>query len=296
VDIGGFSVPGRFSRKDPRPEDAEEWRELNTRWFQYGTFLPLTRVHGEAPKREMWEMGGESHPAYQAILKFDRLRYRMLPYVYSLAGAVTQEAGTFLRPLVMDFPKDAASRRVADQFLFGPAFLVSPVTEYKARSRSVVLPLGASWYDFWTGARVEGGQAIEAPAPYDAMPVHVRAGSIVPFGPELQWTGEKPADPVTLFVYAGADGAFTLYEDDGLTYGYEKGAFSRIPVRWNDATGTLTIGKREGAFPGMLAQRTFEVVLVAKGKPVGFSFEPRADRSVRYDGAQVEIRSLSRSR
>jgi alpha-D-xyloside xylohydrolase len=290
VDIGGFAVPGRFSRKDPKPEDVEEWRELNARWFEYGTFLPLTRVHGEAPKREMWEMGGETHPAYQAILKFDRLRYRMLPYVYSLAGAVAHEAGTFLRPLVMDFPQDPASRRVADQFLFGPALLVSPVTDYKARRRPVLLPQGASWYDFWTGSPIAGGRTIDAAAPYDAMPVHVRAGSILPFGPELQWTGEKPADPVTIFVYAGADGAFTLYEDDGLTYGYEKGAFSRIPIRWDDATGTLRIGKREGSFPGMLAQRTFEVVKVGKTKPVGFSFEPKPDRTVRYEGTAVEVR------
>jgi alpha-D-xyloside xylohydrolase len=159
-----------------------------------------------------------------------------------------------------------------------------------------VLPLGASWYDFWTGRRIAGGQTVDAPAPYDAMPVHVRAGSIVSFGPELQWTGEKPWDPVTLYVYAGADGAFTLYEDDGLTYGYEKGTFARIPLRWNDAAGTLTIGKREGSFPGMLASCTFEVVLVAKGKPVGFSFEPKADRTVRYDGAElpVDLRSLAR--
>jgi alpha-D-xyloside xylohydrolase len=214
----------------------------------------------------------------------------MLPYVYSLAGGVTHESGTFLRPLVMDFPSDAAARRVADQYLFGPAFLVSPVTEHGARRRMVVLPLGASWYDFWTGGMIAGGQAIDAPAPYDAMPVHVRAGSIVPFGPELQWTGEKPADPVTLFVYAGADGTFTLYEDDGLTYGYEKGAFARIPLRWNDATATLTIGKRQGSFPGMLASRTFEVVVVGKAKPVGFSFEPKADRTVRYDGAELAVR------
>ncbi len=296
MDIGGFAVPARFSRPRPSPEDAEEWRELNTRWFQFGTFVPLLRVHGEAPKREMWEMGGESHPAYQAHLKFDRLRYRLLPYVYSLAGAVTQEAGSFLRPLVMDFRADPRARSIGDEYLFGPAFLVSPVTVYKARSRSVYLPAGAAWYDFWTGDAVSGGRAIDAAAPYDRMPLHVRAGSIVPFGPELQWTGEKPADPITLFVYAGADGAFTLYEDDGLTYGYEKGAFARIPIRWDDAKGTLTIGKREGAFPGMLAQRTFEVVLVAKGKPVGFSFEPKADRTVRYDGAavDVELRSLSR--
>jgi alpha-D-xyloside xylohydrolase len=289
VDIGGFSVPGRFSRKDPRPEDAEEWRELNARWFQYGTFLPLTRVHGEAPKREMWEMGGEQHPACQAILRFDRLRYRMLPYVYSLAGAVTHEAGSFLRPLVMDFPRDASSLRVKDQFLFGPALMVSPVTEHGARRRPVLLPAGTDWYDFWTGARAGGGRTVDAPAPLDAIPVHVRAGSIVPFGPEVQWTGEKPPDPVTLFVYAGADGAFTLYEDDGLTYGYEEGAFARIPVRWTDATGTLTIGRREGSFPGMLATRTFDVVLVAEGRPVGFSFEPKADRTVRYDGAEVKV-------
>jgi alpha-D-xyloside xylohydrolase len=220
----------------------------------------------------------------------------MLPYVYSLAGAVAHDSGTFLRPLVMDFPADPAVRRVADQYLFGPALLVSPVTQNEARRRSLVLPAGTSWYDFWTGAMVPGGQTIDAPAPYDRMPLHVRAGSIVPFGPELQWTGEKPADPVTLFVYAGADGAFTLYEDDGLTYDYEKGAFARIPLRWSDATGTLTIGKREGSFPGMLASRTFEVVRVAKDRPVGFSFAPNPDRTVRYDGAalEVELRSPSR--
>jgi alpha-D-xyloside xylohydrolase len=296
MDIGGFSVPARFSRPDPKPEDAEEWRELNTRWFEFGAFVPLLRVHGEAPKREMWEMGGESHPAYQAHLRFDRLRYRLLPYVYSLAGTVTHEAGTILRPLVMDFPADARARSIGDEYLFGPAFLVSPVTAYKARSRPVYLPAGASWYDFWTGASVAGGQTIEALAPYDRMPLHLRAGSIVPFGPELQWTGEKPADPITLFVYAGADGAFTLYEDDGLTYGYEKGVFSRIPIRWADATATLTIGKRQGVFPGMLAARTFDVVLVGKGKPVGFSFEPKADRTVRYEGAALEVRLSSRSR
>jgi alpha-D-xyloside xylohydrolase len=244
----------------------------------------------------MWEMGGESHPAYQAHLKFDRLRYRLLPYVYSLAGAVTHEAGTILRPLVMDFPADARARAIADQYLFGPAFLVSPVTTYEARSRPVYLPGGASWYDFWTGAAVPGGQAIDAPAPYDRMPLHVRAGSIVPLGPELQWTGQKPADPLTLLVYAGASGAFTLYDDDGLTYGYEKGAFARIPILWDDAKGTLTIGKREGSFPGMLASRTFDVVLVAEGKPVAFSFEPKADRTVRYDGAAVSVELGSRSR
>ena len=290
MDIGGFSVPARFSAKKPTAEDAEEWRELNTRWFQFGTFVPLLRVHGEAPKREMWELGGEKHPAYQTELKFDRLRYRLLPYIYSLAGGVTHEGGTILRPLVMDFRTDKQALEVSDEFLFGSAFLVSPVTTYKARTRSVYLPVAAGWYDFWTGAQLAGGQTIEAPAPYESMPVHVKAGSIVPTGPELQYTDEKPADPIVLWVYAGADGAFTLYEDDGLTYGYEKGAFARIPIRWTEATRTLTIGKREGAFPGMQQERTFQVVLVGKGKPVGFSFEPKADKTVRYDGAPVELK------
>ena len=290
MDIGGFAVPARFSADKPTAEDAEEWRELNTRWFQFGTFVPLLRVHGEAPKREMWELGGESHPAYQTELKFDRIRYRLLPYLYSLAGAVTHDSGTMMRPLVMDFRTDGKARDVKDEYMFGPALLVSPVTTYKARSRSVYLPVSPGWYDFWSGAAVAAGKSIDVPAPYDSMPVHVKAGSIIPTGPEIMYTDEKPADPIVLWVYAGADGSFTLYEDDGLTYGYEKGAFARIPIRWNDASRTLTIGKREGTFPGMQKQRTFEVVLVAKDKAVGFSFTPKADKTTKYDGAAIELK------
>jgi alpha-D-xyloside xylohydrolase len=290
MDIGGFSVPPRFAAKKPAAEDAEEWRELNTRWFQFGTFVPLLRAHGEAPNREMWEMGGESHAAYKAHVKFDRIRYRLLPYLYALAGAVTHQGGTMMRPLVMDFRGDAKARDVSDQFMFGPALLVSPVTTYKARSRPVYLPAASGWYDFWTGAAVAGGQTLDVAAPYDVMPVHVRAGSIIPTGPELMYTDEKPADPIVLWVYAGADGQFTLYEDDGLTYGYEKGAAARIPIRWNEAIQTLTIGKREGAFPGMPAARTFEVVLVSKDRPTGFSFTPKADKSTRYEGAAVDLK------
>jgi alpha-D-xyloside xylohydrolase len=190
----------------------------------------------------------------------------------------------------MDFRGDAKARDVSDEYMFGPAFLVSPVTIFKARSRAVYLPHAAGWYDFWTGTTVAAGKTIDAPAAYDSMPVNVRAGSIVPTGPEISYTDEKPADPITLWVYAGADGAFTLYEDDGLTYGYEKGAAARIPLRWNDATKTLTIGKREGSFPGMKKERTFDVVVVSKGKPVGFTFTPKADKTVRYAGAAVEVR------
>jgi len=291
MDIGGFAVLPRFAGRTMSPEDAEEWRELNARWFQYGTFCPLTRVHGQFPFREMWELGGETHPAYKTELFFDRLRYRLLPYVYSLAGAATRESGTLMRALVMDFREDRTAREIGDEFLFGPALLVSPVTAYKARSRQVYLPATAGgWYDFWTGAAVAGGATIDAPAPYERLPLHVRAGSIIPLGPELQYTDEKPADPITLVVYAGADGAFTLYEDDGVSYGYEKGAWARIPIRWTDATRTLTVGAREGSFPGMLADRTFKVLVVSKDRAVPFSFAPAADRTIAYTGEAIEAR------
>ena len=301
MDIGGFSVPhlyapnlGDDSKGDPiygkaTEAGVEEWRELNARWFEFGTFTPLLRTHGEFPYREMWQFGGESSPAYQAQLKFDRLRYRLMPYLYSLAGAVTQESGTIMRALVMDFRADAKAREIGDEYLFGPALLVNPVTEYQARSRPVYLPPAAGWYDFWTGASLSGGQTLEAAAPYDAIPLYVRAGAIIPFGPELQYTGEKPADPITLCVYAGANGTFTLYEDDGLTNGYEKGAFARIPLRWDDTSRTLHIGARTGTFPGMLAERTLQVILVSKQKPVGFSFAPQPDRTVRYRGDAIDV-------
>jgi alpha-D-xyloside xylohydrolase len=301
MDVGGFAVPGRYAAPQGLDEtgevihgkvasaDVEDWRELNTRWFQFGTFTPMLRVHGEFPYREMWEFGGETSPAYQAQLKFDKLRYRLMPYIYSLAGAVTRDGGTMMRGLVMDFRTDAKAREINDEYMFGPAFLVNPVTEARARTRPVYLPGAAEWYDFWTGAALAGNQTIEAPAPYDAIPLYVRAGSIVPFGPELQYTGEKKADPITLYVYTGADGAFTLYEDDGLTYGYERGACANIPIHWNDATRTLTIGRREGAFPGMLAERTFQIVAVSKTKPVGFSFAPAVAQTVHYRGEPTTV-------
>jgi alpha-D-xyloside xylohydrolase len=287
VDSGGFAVPPRFAT-NPTPEAVAEWNELNTRWFEYATFLPLLRVHGQAPLREMWEFGGDTSPTFQAQLKFDRLRYRLQPYIYSLAGKVTHEGGTLLRPLVMDFREDVLARDVRDQFSLGPALMVSPVTTYQAQSRSVYLPKG-TWYDFWTGASVDGGQTVQAAALYDSIPVHVPAGSIIPFGPELAYTREKPADPIVLYVYAGADGAFTLYEDDGTTYAYERGELSRIPITWQDETRTLTVGQRQGTFPGLLAERTFQVVLVSSAKPVGFSFTPTADRSIPYSGEAVAV-------
>jgi alpha-D-xyloside xylohydrolase len=290
MDIGGYTMQAKFSAANPKPEDEEEWRELNARWFEFGAFCPLLRVHGELRPREMWTLGGESHPAYQAELKFDRLRYRMFPYVYSLAGAVTQHGGVFMRPLVMDFASDAKAREIADEYMFGPALLVAPVTQYKARSRSVYLPQAAGWYDFWTGKAVQPGTRIEAAAPYDSIPLFVRAGSIVPFGPELQYIAEKLSDPITLYVYAGANGSFTLYEDQGLNYDYEKGAFSEIPIQWDDAAQTLKIGERKGSFDGMLQRRKFEIVLVSKDAPMEFSFAPKPIRTVEYEGVPLTLK------
>lgn len=289
MDIGGFSVPARFSAKDPKPEDVEEWREMNTRWFQFGAFVPLLRVHGELPYREMWMFGGENDPAYRSMLAADRLRYRLLPYIYSLVGQVTHAQGTLMRPLVMDFRNDLAVREVTDQFLFGNAFLVSPVTSYKARERSVYLPADTTWYDFWTGAALDGRQTVTAPAPYEHIPLHVRAGSIVPLGPELQYVDEKPTDPITLLIYTGANGGFTLYEDDGLTFAYEKGASSRIPLEWDDAASTLKIGARNGEFTGMLKERTFNLIVINRTKPVPFSFDLTPTKTVHYDGKTVSV-------
>jgi alpha-D-xyloside xylohydrolase len=290
TDTAGYTMQAKWNGIKPKPEDEEEWRELNTRWFQWSAFTPLLRVHGENRPREMWTMGGDQHPAYQAHVKADRLRYRLFPYIYSVAGAVTHKDDTMMRPLVMDFPKDAKARTLTDEYQFGPAFLVAPVTTPKARRRAVYLPAGAEWYDFWSGKPAAGGTTVDAPAPLDEMPLFVKAGAIVPVGPELQYIGEKPSDPTTLYIYQGADGAFTIYEDSGVTYDYEKGAFSEIPLQWNNASKTLTIGARKGTFPGMLEKRTFHIVVVSKTQATGFSFEPKTDKTVAYEGKALTIK------
>jgi alpha-D-xyloside xylohydrolase len=298
TDIGGFATPRKWSRQDPKPEDVEEWRELVTRWFQYATFCPLTRAHGQFPYREMWNFGGEEHKAYRTQLAFDKLRYRMLPYTYSLAAAVTHKDAMLMRPLVAEFRQDPEVGDIGDEFLLGPGLLVSPVTSPGMTRREVYLPrdpslaaraTGDGWYDFWTGAFKEAGLRFQAPAPYESLPVFVRAGSILPMGPELQYTAEKPADPLTLWVYTGRDGRFELYEDDGVSYGYEQGQFATIPLQWDEAKGALTIGARTGSFPGMLAKRQVRVVFVSKDAAVPHSAAPEAASTVVYDGKAVVI-------
>jgi alpha-D-xyloside xylohydrolase len=287
TDTGGYTMDRRLAQA--KSGDAlDEWQELNARWFQYSTFCPILRVHGTDRPREMWNIGDEGSPVYQTELKFDKLRYALFPYIYSVAGAVTQDASTMMRPLVMDFRSDVKARDVADEYMFGPAFLVSPVTEYQARTRQVYLPAGADWYDFWTGHHLKGGQTIAAEAPFDRLPLYMRAGSIVPVGPEQQYIGEKRDAAVTLYVYAGANGRFSLYEDDGHTYGYERGEFARIPIRWDDRSRTLTIGARSGRYPGMPASRTFTVVLVTPQSPAGYG--ATANTPITYTGAAVTAR------
>jgi alpha-D-xyloside xylohydrolase len=186
----------------------------------------------------------------------------------------------------MDFRGDRNARDITDQFMFGPSLLVSPVTEYKARARQVYLPAG-SWYNFWTGTASAGGQTVTADAPYDQIPVFVRAGAIVPFGPDQQYIGEKDARALTLYVYTGANGQFSLYEDDGVSYGYERRQFSRIPISWDESTRTLTIGRREGSFKGMLTDRSFNVVLIGPDSAIGYQPAAPAGRVVAYRGAAV---------
>ncbi|OGU33535.1 MAG: alpha-xylosidase [Ignavibacteria bacterium GWA2_35_9] len=288
TDIGGFAVEPRY--ENPNEADLEEWRELNTRWFQFGTFCPLFRVHGQFPYREMFNIAPDGHPAYQTMLAYDKLRYRLMPYIYSLTGMVTQNDYTIMRALVMDFGNDKNVLSIGDQFMFGPALLVNPVTEYKARSRNVYLPDGSGWYDLKSGKYFEGGQTITADAPYSDIPIFVKEGSIISCGPDIQYTDEKPADPIRLFVYTGSDGSFTLYEDENVNYNYEKGIFSLIPFSYNEKEKTLTIEKRQGKFPGMLETRTFEIVWITKEKQSSLGFISKPDVVITYIGSQQIIK------
>ncbi|MFP4547370.1 MAG: TIM-barrel domain-containing protein [Fidelibacterota bacterium] len=288
TDIGGFAVEPRY--ENPNEEDLAEWRELNTRWFQYGTFTPLFRVHGQFPYREMWNIAPKGHPAYETMVAYDKLRYRLMPYIYSLTGMVTQEDYTIMRGLVMDFGDDEKVLNIADQFMFGPSLLINPVTDYKARSRGVYLPESKGWYDFKSGKFYKAGQTITADAPYTEMPMFVKAGSILPFGPEIQYTDEKPADPILLYIYTGDDAEFKLYEDENTNYNYEKGLFSVIPFIYDENTKELTIGKSQGEFPGMLKERIIKIVWVSKDEPRELDYDVEADAVVNYKGKKVVVK------
>ena len=283
MDIGGFSVMSKFYD----PANLPEWQELQTRWHQFGTFVPLFRTHGQWPQRELWNIAPEGSPAYESILWYMRLRYRLMPYLYSLAAAVHFDDYTLMRALPMDWPADPLVRDLDDQWMFGPALMPCPVSEYGARLREVYFPEGG-WYDFYTGEFLPGARSRIVDAPYERIPLYVRAGSILPFGPEMQWSDEKPAEDIRLYVYAGADADFNLYEDDGLTFAYEKGACATIPIHWDDAARTLTFGARSGSFPGMLQERRFTVVVVDPAHP--HAYDPDADgKVVNYNGEFTKL-------
>jgi alpha-D-xyloside xylohydrolase len=287
-DIGGFAVEDHYSSQ--KPEAQAEWRELNLRWFQFGAFSPLFRSHGEFPHREIYEISADD-PAMQAsMLWYDKLRYRLLPYIYTLAADTTLKGGSIMRGLVMDFAPDHLTWDIADEYLFGREFLVAPVTAFQARSRQVYLPASADWYDFNSGTYLKGGQMIEAAAPYERMPLFVRAGSIVPTGPEIMSTSERADGPIVLHVFTGADGQFALYDDDGVSEAYARGKYSRVPIRWDQASRTLTIGAREGSYDGMPAKRTFAVRFYVPGKAVAPSFDEAGAISLVYDGKPLTVK------
>lgn len=302
-DIGGYAQENRFQSGDigaaqenrdtgPRqikPEDLKEWQELNLRWFQFGAFSPLFRSHGEVVKREIHVIAPEGSEMRDSMVWYDKLRYRLMPYIYATASDTHHHSGTIMRGLVMDFPHDDKVKDIRDQYLFGRNLMVAPVYTYGARERKVYMPKGASWYDFDTGAVYQGGASVTVPAPYGRIPVLVKAGAIVPMGPVTQYVDEKPDAPVTLNVYTGADGSFSLYEDDGLTNAYTRGEFSRIPLSYNDKTGVVTIGARKGSYQGMVDKREFRIRFIKPGMSTSGGFDA-ADKVVRYEGQAVTVR------
>lgn len=296
IDIGGFCVEDRyvnaqkqFNETGIENDDLKEWRELNTRWYQFGAFAPLFRAHGQWPFREVYNIAPDSHPAYKSIVDYTKLRYRLMPYIYSLAGRTYFDDYTIMRPMVMDFTDDLDTRNLKDQYMFGSAFLVAPVYEYGARTRNVYFPKDNIWYDFHTGAAIAGGQTKNVEAPYEKMPLFVSGGSIVPIGDEIQYASQPSDEPVTIAVYAGRNGEFNLYEDEGTNYNYEKGEYADIPMKYDDSTHTLTIGDRKGSFNGMKQVRQFNIVLITPEHPVGNPYDAKGT-NVKYNGNLINVK------
>jgi len=277
TDIGGYWGHTKNWKTD-------ENNELFTRWFEYGAFCPIFRIHGGGTRELYSDSWSDATKA--TLLKFDNLRYRLMPYIYSLAWKVTNSGYTIMRPLIFDYQNDPDVFNIKDQFMFGPAILVNPVTAEGLTSRPVYFPAG-TWYDFWTGQKVNGGQAETVDAPLSQIPLYVKAGSIIPMGPFIQYANES-ADPLEVRIYRGADGTFTLYEDEGDSYNYEKGKYSEIQFSWNDTARQLTIAKRQGNFEGMLTHRTFQIVLVDSNHGSGVEIG-KPDQTVDYVGSKAIV-------
>lgn len=298
MDQGGFCVENRyvaaqqeFDKTGKENADLKEWRELQARWNQFGCFVPLYRAHGQWPLREVWNIAPADHPAYKTIVAYDKLRYRLMPYLYSMAGMVHLKDYTMMRGLVMDFNGDEKVLDIKDQWMFGSALMACPVGEYQKYSREVYLPKQKGWYDFYTGAYHAGGQTIVADAPFDKIPVFIPEGAILPIGPEMQWSDEKKPELIDLYVYAGKDGSYTLYEDEGTNYNYEKGKYAVIDFKYDDARKQVTIGARKGSFDGMLQKRRFNIILVDQKKQQGVNLakSPKG-KVVKYAGQAMTVK------
>jgi alpha-D-xyloside xylohydrolase len=320
TDIAGYFIkhePGWWFSNGVFEKGQEDkgFLELYTRWFQFAAFCPLFRAHGADFPREPWAFVNQDSLTYRTLLKFTNLRYRLIPYLYSTAWRVTNENYTLMRALPFDFMNDSATYNINNQYMFGPSFLVNPVVEplyYLPNSikvegsiapdantntkletksdyyaREVYLPKGTQWFDFWTGKSYSGGITLKADARFETMPLFVKAGSIIPMGPFIQYSTEK-TDPLEIRIYPGANGKFTLYEDENDNYNYEKGVYSLIEFNWNDALKTLTISGRKGEFPGMLNKRKFEIVLVNENSGIGIETKG-ISKAIDYSGGKMEV-------
>lgn len=289
-DIGGFFVEDKYDKPNPKGKALEEWRELNTRWYQFGAFSPLFRSHGQYPYREIYNISPENHLAYKSMVYYNQLRYRLMPYIYSAAGNIYHNNYTLMRGLIMDFASDPNVKNIGDQYMFGPSLLVNPVYKQYATERKVYLPAGQGWYDLYTGKYNEGGQFINAAAPYEKMPLFVKEGSIIPVGADIQHTNEASNDKITLYIYTGRDASFNLYEDEGVNYNYEKGSFCNIPITYKEASQTLTIGKCSGDFKNLSKNKIFRIVWIDKEKKTNIDFSAQADTAISYNGNEQTIK------
>lgn len=285
-DIGGYFA---YNWRNDKGNMKEGYPELYARWMQFGTFSPMMRSHGLAVPREIWNFGKRGDAAFDAQEKMIKLRYRLLPYIYSTSWNVSANDDLFIRPLMIDFTSDKNVYDKGGEYMFGKSMLVSPVTQAGADTWDVYLPEGAAWWDFWTNEKHDGGLTVKKATPVDIIPLYVRAGSIMPFGPDVQYSTEKPWNELEIRVYPGADGTFTLYEDENDNYNYENGAYSTIRFDWDDAAKKLTIGTREGSFPGMLKNRKFKVTLVDTNTKSGH-IPAKATRTVSYNGKAMTVK------
>ncbi|MEL0455911.1 TIM-barrel domain-containing protein [Flavobacteriaceae bacterium SZ-1-7] len=303
-DIGGF-----FLWDFNNPLNNPDYRELHVRWIEFGTFCPMMRSHGEGYPREIYQFGEKGNPTYDAIEKYINLRYSLLPYIYSTSWDVTTNHSSMMRALMMDFASDKNALDIDDEFMFGPSLLINPVTEamyWKNKSedknmgmvedfsvvkaKEVYLPEGSDWFDFWTGEKFNGGQNVKKEVPLDIIPIYVKEGSILPWGPEVQFATEKSWDTLEIRIYEGADGQFTLYEDENDNYNYESGKYSTISFKWNDNKKMLTIDSRKGYFPGMISNRKFNVKFVSENKGTGIGLSKEYDLVINYSGKKMSFK------